>query len=315
LKGDFIVCQGGFQKNNGAVGLFSEAVKESDIYNSVNNTKLGDIVQDFEIVDTLGFIVVNNSQKVELVRMRDFKSVETIDDEKLTYPRYVAQASANTVYISNGSMDGEVLIYDFKKFELIGEIKVGVGPEMMVKVGNKMYVANSGGYGTDKTVSVIDIDAGKVIKTITVDEGSVTLKADKEGNVWVYSKGSHGGTWVWSKAKLYKIDSNSDEIEKTFELPGTIATYGSNLFAISNKGELFYMVDGIYKMNIDATELPTEKWHDTVYFGIDVNPETNEVYCFDSINGEVKVLNGDDATEVKKYSNVGVNPHLAVFNY
>ncbi|MCG8581050.1 MAG: hypothetical protein MI866_14110 [Bacteroidales bacterium] len=314
LKGDFIVCQGGFQKNNGTVGLFSDAVTENDIYNSVNNSKLGDIVQDFEIVDTLGFIVVNNSQKVELVRMRDFKSVETIDDAKLTYPRYVAQATENTVYITNGSMEGEVLIYDFKKFEIVGEIKVGVGPEMMAKVGDKMYVANSGGYGIDKTVSVIDIKENKVIKTITVDEGSVTLKADNDDNVWVYSKGSHGGTWVWSAAKLYKIDSDTDEIEKTFELPGTIGTYGSNLFAISNKGDLYYMTDAIYKMSIDDTELPSEKWLDEVYFGIDVNPETGEVYCFDSINGEVKIFNSD-ATEVKKYTNVGINPHLAVFNH
>lgn len=315
LKGDFIVCEGGFNANNGAIAFYNDEVSESDIFRSVNNRPIGDIIQDFEIVDTLGFIVANNSQRVEVVRMRDFKSVETIDDERLTYPRYVAQASNSTIYISNGANEGEVLIYDFKTFDYVGEIAVGVGPEMMVKVGNKMYVANSGGYGIDKTVSVIDIAQGKVIKTITLDEGSVTMKLDRNNDVWVYSKGSHGGTWVWSAAKLYKIDSSTDEIKHTFELDGTIGTYGSNLFAISEQGELFYMTDGVYKMDISATELPTNKWLDKVFYGIEVSPETGHVYGFDSVNSEVVILKADDASEVSKYTKTSPLPRAAYFYY
>jgi len=313
LKGDFIVCEGGFNANNGTIGFYNDEVSDNDIFKSVNNRPLGDIIQDFEIVDTLGFIVANNSRKIEVVRMRDFKSVETIDDDQLTYPRYVAQATDNTVYITNGSMAGEVLVYDFKKFEFVDKIAVGQGPEMMAKVGNKMYVANSGGYGVDKTVSIIDVEQGKVVKTIALDEGSVTLKLDKNNDVWVYSKGSHGGTWTWVDAKLYKIDSNTDEIEKIFELDGTIGTYGSNLFAISAKGELFYMTDAIYKMDINATEIPTEKWLDKVFYGIEVNPKSGEVYCFDSNASNVLILNNTDATEVKKYTGTALLPRAASF--
>ena len=48
---------------------------------------------------------------------------------------------------------------------------VGYQPEEMVIVGNKLYVANSGGYRVpnyDRTVSVIDLNTFKVIKTIDV---------------------------------------------------------------------------------------------------------------------------------------------------
>ena len=315
LKGDFVVSEGGFGKNNGAIAFYNEEVSDNDIFFSVNDRKLGDIVQDFEMVDTLGFIVVNNSQKIEIVRMRDFKSVETIDDDQLTYPRFVTQATNSTVYITNGSMDGEVLIYDFKKFEFAGSIAVGKGPEMMAKVGNKMYVANSGGYGVDNTVSVIDIEQNKVVETITLDEGSVTLKLDNNNDVWVYSKGAHGGTWTWSDAKLYKINSKTDEIAKTFELNGTIGTYGSNLFSISKQGEVFYMTDAIYKMDINATDVPAEKWLDKTFYGIDINTETGQVYCFDSVNNEVVIINKEDGAEIKKITGTAPNPRAAIFNY
>ncbi|MCT4589425.1 MAG: hypothetical protein N4A71_16490 [Carboxylicivirga sp.] len=322
IKGDFIVSQGNFKMNNGAISLFGTETTDKNIYKTVNDFDLGDVVQDFEIVDTLGFIVVNNSQKLEVVRMRDFKKVVRIDDEKVTYPRYVVQATENTVYISNGAMEGEVLIYDFKKFELVGDIKVGVGPEMMAKVGNKMYVANSGGWGTDKTVSVIDINQGKVIKTIEVDVSSVTLKADNDKNIWVYSKGvptiipnEPYDIYNYDKAKLFKINTSTDEVISEFALPGLVGTYGSNLFAISESDEIYFITDGVYKMSTDATEVPTSKWGQGVYFGIEVNPENGTVYGLNSITNEVEILNATDASIVKKYTETKAMPHSVVFNY
>lgn len=315
LKGDFIVCEGAFQTNTGAIGFYNDDVADNDIFKSVNDRALGDIVQSFEVVDTLGFIVVNNSQKIEMVRMRDFVSVGKIDDDRITYPRYVAQASESTVYITNGSNAGDVIVYDFKNFEITGTITVGNGPEMMARVGDKMYVANSGGYGVDNTISIIDITKGEVIKTLTLDEACVALKKDKNNNVWVYSKGSHGGIYVYSDVKLYKIDTDADAIDKTFELDGTLGTYGSNLFALAPNGDLYYLLDGVYKMNINDTELPTEKWLETAYYGIEVNPKTGEVYCFDSATNEVIIVNSDDTSEVKKYSGTAANPRSAYYNY
>ena len=40
----------------------------------VNNRPLGDMVQSFSVADDKGFIVVNNSQKVEVVLLNTFKS-------------------------------------------------------------------------------------------------------------------------------------------------------------------------------------------------------------------------------------------------
>jgi len=325
IKGDFVISQGNFMKNNGAISLFGAEVIDKDIFKSVNSRILGDVVQDFEVVDTLGFIVVNNSQKVELVRMRDFKSVEAIDDQKLTYPRYVTQATENTVYISNGSKEGEVIIYDFKKFEIVGTIPVGKGPEMMVKIGNKMFVANSGGFDKDKTVSVIDIAQRKVVKTITVDESPVTLKADRNNNVWVYCKGeveyvANGPGWEddeynYNNTKLFRIDANTIDIEKEYLLPGKLGSFGSNLFAISNTDDVYFITDGVYKMTSGAAVVPAVKWDATAYFGIEVNPVNGNVYGLNSITNEVVILNPSDASVINKYTETVAMPHSVYFNY
>ncbi|MBR8535483.1 hypothetical protein KDU71_07925 [Carboxylicivirga sediminis] len=314
LKGDFVVCEGGFNKNNGAISFYSAEVSDNNIFKSVNGRDLGDVVTDFEVVDTLGFIVVNNSQKVELVRMRDFKSVETIDDQQLTYPRFVKQATKSTVYISNGSMDGEVLIYDFKKFELVGKIAVGQGPEMMVKIADKMYVANSGGWGADNTISVIDINTSKVVSTIEVGFGTTVLKADAENNLWAFSRGAYDANWQLSDAKIYKISTKTDAVVNSFAIPATLATFGTNLLAVSPKGYVYYISDAVYKMDIDAEVLPTEKWLDQALYGIEVNPDYNTVYGMDANNNKVLLMNEADASVLSSYSSTSNYPNSVYFN-
>ncbi len=314
LKGDFIVCEGNFNSNNGAIGFYSTEVSDNNIFKSVNGKDLGDVVTDFEIVDTLGFIVVNNSQKVELVRMRDFKSVETIDDPQVTYPRFVKQATESTVYITNGSMEGEVLIYDFKKFELVGKIAVGQGPEMMVKIADKMYVANSGGWGADNTISVIDIKTSTVISTIEVGFGTTVLKADGEKNLWAFSRGAYDSNWKLSDAKIYKISTKTNAVEKTFAIPATLATFGTNLLAVSPNGYVYYISDAVYKMDVDAEALPTEKWLDQALYGIEVNPDNGIVYGMDAIKNKVLMMNETDASEVSSYLETSAYPNSVYFN-
>lgn len=313
LEGVFVVGEGSMNYNNGAISFYNDEQSESDIFKEVNGRGLGDVVNDFEIVDTLGFVVVNNSQKVEVVRMRDFKSVTTLDDEELTYPRFAKQATESTVYISNGMYEGEVLVYNFKTFELEASITVGKGPEMMEKLGDYMYVANSGGYDVDQTISVIDIASSAVVKTIDVAEVPITMKLDKDNNLWVYCKGP-SVNWTYSSPKLYKINTSTNSVEKEFSINKSLSTYGNNLLATSLDGYVYYYADATYKLAIDADELPTESWLDNTYYGIEVNPTTGSVFCLDGSNNEVIVLDADDASEINRITETAPYPHSVIFN-
>ena len=102
LKGMFVVCEGVYKQTTAISPYNSESGQTTkSLYYAVSKVELGDVVQSFEIVDTLGFIVVNNSQKVTVVNMKDFKVVKTIDG--FSYPRSVVRADDNSVYVSNGN--------------------------------------------------------------------------------------------------------------------------------------------------------------------------------------------------------------------
>jgi YVTN family beta-propeller protein len=68
-------------------------------------------------------------------------------------------------------------------------IKVGFGPENMVKLGNYIYVANSGGWGLDSTLSIIDTGYDRVAGTLTVGDIPSDLVLDGDSNLWIYCKG------------------------------------------------------------------------------------------------------------------------------
>jgi hypothetical protein len=92
LKGMFVVCEGVCGNANGDISFYDSKTDQTtrNIFYSANGVELGDVVQSFEIVDTLGFIVVNNSRKVTVVNMKDFKTVKTING--FSYPRSVVRA-------------------------------------------------------------------------------------------------------------------------------------------------------------------------------------------------------------------------------
>src|SRR5262245_4125380 len=86
--GVFVVNEGNFLDADGSVSFIhpSEAVTQ-DLFGTVNDGRaLGDVVQSMTISGDLAFVVVNNSNKVEIVNANTFQAIHTITNVKL--PRY-----------------------------------------------------------------------------------------------------------------------------------------------------------------------------------------------------------------------------------
>ncbi|NJK87814.1 MAG: YncE family protein, partial [Bacteroidales bacterium] len=86
--------------NNGSVSFYDPETGEvtNNIFLSANGTPLGDVVQSMTIFDTLGFIVVNGSGKLEVVGMKSFKTVSQA--LYFSYPRYFLPLNNGTGYLS-----------------------------------------------------------------------------------------------------------------------------------------------------------------------------------------------------------------------
>ncbi len=299
LKGMFVVCEGVFGQANGDISFYNSEVDQStkSLYYSVNKVALGDVVQSFAIVDTLGFIVVNNSQKVTVVNMKDFKLVKTING--FSYPRSVVRADKNTIYVSNGNGFSSNYIYsiDLAMLKITDSLEVTTGPEKLIASGSKVYAAISGGWNNDgNTVIEINPSSFSVVNTFELASVPVDIVADKDDNLWVYCTGVPDYTnypdVTFTNAGISKINVSTKTVD-TFPLT-SISSSGMNNIAANREGSvIYYLSDGLYSMKVTATSLPTSKLVDQLFAGIDVEPQNDDIVCLDAVNLKAVVYNTD----------------------
>ena len=287
-SGILISNEGLFGNGDGSISYFNDGNSEiiNDLFLKVNERNLGDVVQSISIAGDNAYIIVNNSQKVEVVRIKRFKSIKTIYD--LSYPRFFLQVSENKGYISNGSLNGKVYVVDLNNIEIIDSINVGFGPEIIVKSGNHAFVANSGGWGFDSTVSVIDISTNSVIQTVEVADIPVDIEIDYNGDIWVLCKGKviyDFDTYEVieeTASKLVQISALDYSIIYEITIGQTGDTYNPSRLAIDkNKKVLFFTeVDGLYSINCENTNSSPSLICAKSFSGLEVDPNDEIIYGF-----------------------------------
>jgi hypothetical protein len=303
LKGMFVVCEGVYGHANGEITFYDQEGNQTikNLYFSVNDIALGDIVHSFEIVDTLGFIVVNNSQKVTVVNMKDFSVVKTI--EGFSYPRSVVRADDNTVYVSNGNGSSENYIYsiDLVTLEKKDSLAVATGPEKLISVNSKVYAAIAGGYNNDGN-QVIEINPASF--------------ADNDKNLWVYCKGVPDFTnWpivTYTGSGISKIIVSSGVVST---MPFTeMNSSGINTIAAGKDANtIYYLNGGLYAMPVTATALPANRLVDKLFYGVDVDPLSGDIVCLDDVASEAVIFNST-GVEVASFETAHF-PNSVVFSY
>ncbi|HEY9123171.1 MAG TPA: hypothetical protein PK252_13380 [Bacteroidales bacterium] len=321
LKGMFVVCEGNFGSANGDITFYNSdpAKTVKNLYNSANGLPVGDVVQAFEIVDTLGFIVVNNSQKVTVVNMRNFKVIKNIGG--FSYPRNVVRANENTVYISNGKgknyENNYIYSIDLKTLTKSDSLDVETGPEKLIVVNSKVYAAIAGGWDNDgNTVIEIDPSTFKITNTFEVASVPIDLVTDKDNNIWAYCKGvadkNNYSPLTYTNSGISKINL-STKVVNNFPLKTMYASEVNCIAANKDGSIIYYLNDGLYAMAITATELPTAKLVDHMFFGMDVDPKTGNIICLDDANS---MAIGYNAKGEKLFSfGTASFPNSVVFSY
>lgn len=324
-SGVYIVHEGLFGSNNGSISYYNpdDGTMLHNIFNKANGRPVGDVVQSFAVNgDTAGFIVVNNSAKVEIVNLSDFKTIAK--PVTATYPRYFLPVTEEKGYLSNGSMQGFLLIINLHDFTVRDSIRVGWGPESLIAMNGRAYICNSGGWGVDSTLSVVDISADQVVRTIEVGYVPTDIEADADQNVWVYCKGYAMYSWeppydliTETDACLLKVNPVTGEIlwQGVVGQAGDYAVVPSK-FEISSDGLTLYYLrpDGVYMLfvrNPEPSDDPVIPG--TGYYGIEADPQSGNLYVFEaslSGNGLMKIFDAD-LHQVASFT-VGVMPNSAV---
>ena len=280
----FVVNEGSFGSGNSSISMIDLLSNNmyQDVFQTVNGFPLGDVAQSMSIHNGKGYIVVNNSQKIEVINSLTLESNATITG--FQSPRHLI-AKGTKGYVSDW-FSNRVAVVDLNTNTIINSIAVGNGPEQLLIAGNRLFVTNVGGFGTDSTVSVIDLQTETVEATLISGINPNSLQLDANGKLWILCGGSTGPDFIGGTAddiggSLRKIDPSTLATESTFDF---LPSEHPSKLQISNSGaELFFLKgsDGytgtIMKMNISGG-LPVQPLVNRSFYGLGIDKTTGNIY-------------------------------------
>ncbi len=315
-NGMYILNEGLFQMNNSTLSYydFTTGKLTENIFLDVNHRGLGDVGNDLKRYGSKLYIVVNNSNIVEVVDVKTVQSLKTINLSG-KQPRQVAFLD-DKAYIS--CFDGDVVRIDTASLEVEATVHTGPNPDGICACNGKLYVCNSGGlsnpnYGN--TVSVVDPATFTVVKDITVAVNPTRVKGYSDRYVYVVSNGNYGDV----PYTFQKIDCQTDEIVKNYNLEVLNFDIHQNLAYVYSYN-YSTMTSWIKVLDLETDEIVKEQFISDgtqlkTPYGIKVNPLNGDVYITDAgtftTNGDVYCFDKDGK---KKFSfEAGLNPSAMAF--
>lgn len=323
-NGILVVNEGPFQNGSGTISFLSEDLEtnEAAIFNKVNNDDLGNIVQSIGFEGDNAYVVVNNSNKIQVVNRYTFESEASID-AGLSAPRYFVTVNGKG-YVTNwgdvyDETDDYIAVINLSSNTVEGTIPVVLGPEKMVVKGDDIYVAHKGAYGINNVISVINSTTQTVDDTITVGFVPGSLQFDDNDNLWVLCR----GYTPWGAAdanpekdgQLDRINLEDNTVDFSFSFPAETRPKYLNL----DGDNLYYNVGGdLFTLKTTDDALPTSSFltHTAnALYGMNIN--NGKLYVSDAVdyasNGTLFIY--DLNTKALENSiTVGLNPNGVYFN-
>lgn len=326
IDGFYLLNEGNMGSNKATLDYFDykEGTYYRNIYAEKNPTvvkELGDVGNDLTIYGNKLYAVINCSHKVEVMDAATAVRCAKIDIPNCRYVvgngGYVYVSSyVAPVQVDETAPKGAVFKVDTLSMEVVGSVEVGYQPEEMTVIGDRLYVANSGGYRKpdyDNTISVIDLNEFKLCDVIVLDgTGNLhRLDHDEKGRLWVSSRGNYYGDF---NSDLFVVDPRSKTILKDMEIPvsdmwvddGTVYVISTEWNYITGQNTVSYAKVDMETMTVvdnnfikDGTETSIK-----VPYGIAVNPISKDIYVTDAksyvVSGTLYCFNKDGILKWKQ---------------
>ena len=186
-NGVFIAHEGNFLGGNASLSFLNKnnGTMANGVFTAVNTIPLGDVAQSMTIYGDKGYIVVNNSGKIEVVNLDDLSSAGTITG--LSSPRYVSIVSSSKAYVSD-LFSGAITIFDPQTLATSGTIAVSGQVDEMVITTSGVIAAGTGA----NQVYRINTSTNTIEDSVAVGIGPANLRVDANGKVWVLTNGGWG---------------------------------------------------------------------------------------------------------------------------
>lgn len=273
-----VLNEGNFQSANGSISIYNTSTEESQqkVFQANNSSRpIGDVVQSLTSINDQYFIVVNNSNKIEVVNSNDFTSVGKI--EGLNSPRYILPISATKAYVSDLYED-KLYVINPRTLTVEKTIETKGWTEQMVLIDNKAFVCQV----DSSMIYVFDVDNDNLIQKIPTNLQPQHLEVDAEGKLWVSCSGGINQGYP----ALHRINPISFEVEETLELQDNSKSIGE-LEMNSDKTKVLYLMNDVFELSIQDRELPTTPKilaNGRLFYAFEVHEKTGDIYLSDAID-------------------------------
>ncbi|MCU0422729.1 MAG: hypothetical protein MUC81_07940 [Bacteroidia bacterium] len=279
--GLYILNEGNFQSANASIDYidFKSQQYFSNAFEAKNSRPLGDVLQSMSHMGNNGYLVINNSKKIEVVNMSDLSSIATIEGFKS--PRYFYALNPQKAYVTE-YYNGGIKLVNLTSNTIAGTIPVEGNLEEMLNVDGKLYVTNA----NKRFLYIINTISDVVMDSIALPFGSNSIVRDFNKKLWVLCSGKDGA--VPEFGALVKINAEADTIEQIFTLPRE-SGHGPIKLRIDAAGRTLYWINRhIYRHQVISAQLNLAPWIDaytnTNYWALRCDSLTNEVYVADAID-------------------------------
>ncbi len=303
IKGFYILNEGNMGSNKCTLDFFdyTTGTYHRNIYAEINPTvvkELGDVGNDIQIYGNKLYVVVNVSNKIEVLDAKTAKRIKTILLQNCRYMAFkdgkaYASSYAGPVDINPNAPKGKVVEIDTVSLSIQRQVTVGYQPEEMEIVGNQLFVANSGGYmvpNYDKTVSVIDLNSFTETQKIDVAINLHRLKKDNYGDLYVSSRGDYYNV----PSNLFLIDAATGLVKKDFHIAVSEMTivndklyyYGNEFNYNTHSSTKTFGIIDVKTEQVISNKIIDQEYADAIKtpYGITVNPVTEDIYLTDARN-------------------------------
>jgi YVTN family beta-propeller protein len=287
-SGVFIINEGKFVGGTGSLSFYSyDSVKiYNDLFQTINGWPLGNVPNSMKMKNDNAFIVVNNSNKIEVINKNTLESIKTING--LISPRNISFVNNSKAYVTSLYSDS-VIIINLVDNTISGYINLRRFSEAIVTSGDKTFITNWVGpnYMSGKEVMVVNNSTNQVIDSIEVGLEPESIVIDKNNMVWVLCNGGYLRNYF---AELIGINSSTNNVEK--RLVFSTKQESPTCLQIDGAGETLYFLDsGVRQMKITDSELPssafiTESGH--FFYKLGINPVNSDIFVTDAVDYQQK---------------------------
>ncbi len=280
----FIVSEGQFTQGNATLDIYNTTsdLVQVGAFAIKNSRPLGDILNSITFFDDRAFLIVNNSQRIEVIREDDYSSIATIT-ENLNSPRFGVIVQEK-LYVSE-LFSPQVHVFDANSYSALGSITTPQPVEEMVVHDNLIFATATAFLAPLHHVYIMDVNAMTVIDSIEVGGNPNAIVKDAQDNIWVMCNGFVMDTTIVENQGLYRINPVSRTVEGSMEFENMFPTYPGRLVLDPSDGRTLYMdrPGGIARMDIQDTEVPSSNFISTSsVYGLGIHPQSGFIFVGDA---------------------------------